>query len=73
MLLSAGVPLPKTIFGHGWVLAPDLSKMSKSIGNVVDPIEILKRFPSDTLRLYLVEEAPYGSDLPFQLENMIKR
>ena len=38
MLMSAGIPLPKTIFGHGWVLAGDNEKMSKSIGNVVDPL-----------------------------------
>lgn len=38
MLMSANIPLPKTIFGHGWVLAGDNEKMSKSIGNVVDPV-----------------------------------
>jgi hypothetical protein len=56
MLLSAGIPLPVTVFGHGWVLAGDNEKMSKSVGNVVDPVAILDRFPSDTLRSYLVEE-----------------
>jgi methionyl-tRNA synthetase len=73
MLLSAGIPLPTTVFGHGWVLAGDAEKMSKSLGNVVDPVALLARFPSDTLRSYLVEEATYGQDMSFQLENMIER
>eukprot|EP00750_Incisomonas_marina_P014021 INCI17585.3.p2 GENE.INCI17585.3~~INCI17585.3.p2 ORF type:complete len:551 (+),score=117.91 INCI17585.3:119-1771(+) len=73
MLMSAKIPLPRTIFGHGWVLAGNNEKMSKSIGNVVDPVAILERFPSDTFRQYLVEEATYGENMAFQLENMINR
>ena len=65
MLWSAGLPLPKTIFGHGFVTAEDGQKMSKSIGNVVDPNEILKKFSSDTFRYYLMRCGIYGSDVPF--------
>ena len=65
MLWSAGLPLPKTIFGHGFVTAEDGQKMSKSIGNVVDPNEVLKKFSSDTFRYYLMRCGIYGSDVPF--------
>lgn len=54
MLMSVGAELPKTVFAHGFVLAADGKKMSKSLGNVVDPITILDKIPSDTFRYYLV-------------------
>ena len=65
MLWSAGLPLPKTVFGHGFVTAEDGQKMSKSIGNVVDPVQVLKKFSSDTFRYYLMRCGIYGSDVPF--------
>ena len=65
MLWSAGLPLPTTVFGHGFVMAADGQKMSKSIGNVVDPMEQLERYSSDTFRYYLMRGGVYGSDIPF--------
>ena len=65
MLWSAGLPLPRTVFGHGFVMAADGQKMSKSIGNVVDPMEQLERYSSDTFRYYLMRGGVYGSDIPF--------
>lgn len=71
MLWSAGLPLPKTVFGHGFVTAADGQKMSKSIGNVVDPVEQLTRYSSDTFRYYLMRNAVYGSDVPFSESNLV--
>ena len=65
MLWSAGLPLPTTVFGHGFVMAADGQKMSKSIGNVVDPMDVLERYSSDTFRYYLMRGGVYGSDIPF--------
>ena len=70
MLWSAGLPLPKTVFGHGFVTAEDGQKMSKSIGNVVDPNEVLKKFSSDTFRYYLMRCGVYGADVPFSEQAM---
>ena len=53
MLWSAGLPLPATVFGHGFVTAADGQKMSKSIGNVVDPLDVLQKYSSDSFRYYL--------------------
>ena len=50
MLWSAGIPLPSAVFGHGFVTAADGQKMSKSIGNVVDPNDVLKKCPPDSFR-----------------------
>ena len=70
MLWSTGLPLPKTVFGHGFVTAEDGQKMSKSIGNVVDPNEVLKKFSSDTFRYYLMRCGVYGADVPFSEQAM---
>jgi methionyl-tRNA synthetase len=64
MLLSAGLPLPRQVFGHGWVHLKG-ERMSKSLGNVVDPWEAAERLGADPLRLYLVKEIAYGSDGDF--------
>lgn len=63
MLLSAGLDLPKTIFVHGY-LTVDGQKMSKSLGNVVDPIEMINKYTSDGLRYYFIRDTPdfYDSD-----------
>lgn len=71
MLMSAGIPLPKCVFGHGFVQASDGRKMSKSLGNVVDPIDIVKKFPIDTIRLYLSNDFIFGNDLPFSTDSLI--
>jgi methionyl-tRNA synthetase len=71
MLMSAGVPLPKCVFAHGFVNAPDGSKMSKSIGNTVDPLDLLEKYDSDSIRHFIALSAVYGSDLPFSECNMV--
>ena len=60
-LLAANIPLPKRIYGHGWILAGD-EKMSKSKGNILDPIEIIKTYGLDPLRYYLIKEVSFGND-----------
>ena len=67
MLMSAGVPLPGQVFGHGWVFFKG-ERMSKSLGNIVDPLDAVQRFGPDPLRLYLVKEVPYGGDGDFTWE-----
>ena len=54
-LLAAKLPLPKRIFGHGWILSDD-KKMSKSLGNILDPLEIIEKYGIDQLRYYLVKK-----------------
>ena len=54
-LLAANLPIPKRIFGHGWILS-DEKKMSKSLGNILDPIEIINKYGIDQLRYYLIKE-----------------
>ena len=70
LLMSAGVPLPKTVFAHGFVNDKEGRKMSKSIGNVVDPHDMLDKFDVDTFRWYLCKEAPYGGELAFSEDNV---
>ncbi len=60
-LLAANIPLPKKVYGHGWILSGD-EKMSKSKGNILDPIEIVKEYGIDPLRYYLVKEVSFGND-----------
>ncbi len=72
MLMSLELPLPKKIFGHGWLLL-DGGKMSKSKGNVVDPVFLCERYGVDTLRYFLLREFPFGSDGVFSNEALINR
>ena len=67
MLMSAKLPLPGQVFGHGWVFFKG-ERMSKSLGNIVDPLDAAKRFGPDPLRLYLAKEVPYGADGDFTWE-----
>ena len=60
-LLAAKIPLPKKIYGHGWILSGD-EKMSKSKGNILDPIEIINQYGIDPLRYYLIKEVSFGND-----------
>ena len=60
-LLAANIPLPSRIYGHGWILSGD-EKMSKSKGNILDPIEIIDTYGLDPLRYYLIKEVSFGSD-----------
>jgi methionyl-tRNA synthetase len=67
MLMSAGVALPRQVFGHGWVFFKG-ERMSKTMGNIVDPLDASRRFGPDPLRLYLTKEVPYGGDGDFTWE-----
>ncbi len=68
-LLAAKLPLPKRVYGHGWILS-DEKKMSKSLGNILDPIEIIKKFGIDQLRYYLIKEVSLGNDGSISLDNL---
>ncbi len=68
-LLAANLPLPKKVFGHGWILS-DEKKMSKSLGNILDPIEIINKFGIDQLRYYLIKEVSLGNDGSISMENL---
>ena len=70
MLMSLNLPLPKKVFGHGWLLL-DGGKMSKSKGNVVDPYVLSERFGVDALRFFLLRTFPFGSDGNFSNELLI--
>jgi methionyl-tRNA synthetase len=71
-LMSAGLPLPKAIFGHGFLLARG-EKMSKSLGNVVDPIELADKFGVDQLRYFLLREVSFGQDGSYSAEAIVTR
>ncbi len=71
-LMSLDLPLPKKVYGHGWLLL-DGGKMSKSKGNVVDPVLLSKRYGVDSLRYFLLREFPFGSDGEFSNEALISR
>ena len=60
-LLAAKIDLPKTVYGHGWILSGE-EKMSKSKGNILDPIEIIEKYGLDPLRYYLIKEVSFGND-----------
>ena len=70
-LMAAKIPLPKRVFGHGWILSNE-KKMSKSIGNILDPIEIIEEYGIDQLRYYLIKEVSLGNDGNISLENLKK-
>ena len=71
MLMSMGMPLPKHVYGHGW-LVMDGGKMSKSKGNVVDPYILAEKFGVDALRFFLLRTFPFGSDGNFSNELLIQ-
>tara|TARA_A100001011_G_scaffold363303_1_gene413102 strand:+ start:208 stop:1749 length:1542 start_codon:yes stop_codon:yes gene_type:complete len=60
-LLAAKIDLPKTVYGHGWILSGD-EKMSKSKGNILDPLKIIEIYGLDPLRYYLIKEVSFGND-----------
>ncbi len=72
MLMSAGAALPDQVFGHGFVTYRG-EKMSKSLGTVVDPLAVVDEYGVDPLRLYIVKEAPYGSDVDFAWDRFEER
>ena len=72
MLMSAGIELPASIFAHGWWLMGE-SKMSKSLGNVVNPMELIDQYGIDPVRYYLMREMVLGQDANFTIESFIQR
>jgi methionyl-tRNA synthetase len=72
MLMSAGVPLPRQVLGHGWVNFQG-EKLSKSLGNIVNPLEIADRFGADSLRYYVLKEVPLWRDGDFTWDLFIQR
>ena len=71
-LMALDLPLPRTIFGHGWLLLEE-GKMSKSKGNVIDPLILSSRYGSDAVRYFLLREIPMGQDGVYSLEALVKR
>ena len=72
MLMSAGLPIPKQILGHGWLLLEG-GKMSKSKGNVIDPLKLIERYGVDALKYFLLREYTFGQDGVFTNEVMLNR
>jgi methionyl-tRNA synthetase len=73
MLMSAGLPLPGRVFGHGFVYRKDestgeIAKMSKSIGNAVEPMELIQSFSAEAFRFYFMSQCPFGGDGEFSFE-----
>lgn len=72
MLMALDLPIPKTVFGHGWLLF-DSDKMSKSKGNVVDPLVLIDEFGVDPIRYFLMREVSFGQDGNFSRKALIER
>jgi methionyl-tRNA synthetase len=72
MLMALDLPLPKQVYGHGWLLFKD-GKMSKSKGNVIDPVILCEKYGVDSIRYFLLREVPFGSDGNFSNEALISR
>jgi len=72
MLFSLGLPFPKTIFAHGWWLTGN-TKMSKSLGNIVDPLDLIDEYGIDSVRYYLMREMVLGQDANFTMASFVKR
>jgi methionyl-tRNA synthetase len=72
-LMSAGLPLPKQIYAHGFLLARGGEKMSKSAGNVVDPMELAERYGVDPLRYFFMREIAFGQDGSYSAEAIVQR
>jgi len=73
MLMSAGLPLPRKVFGHGFVYRKDeetgeVQKLSKSLGNVVEPMDLIDRFSAEAFRYYFMSQCPFGGDGEFSFE-----
>ena len=72
MLMSAGYPLPRAIFAHGFFTV-DGEKMSKSLGNIVDPLKLAEKYPVDAIRYYLLKDVPLGEDGDFSEASLRER
>ena len=75
ILMALDLPLPKCVFGHGWLLFKDGTKMSKSKGNVVSPLDLMDRYSvlADAVRYFLLREFPFGSDGNFGFDTFVNR
>src|SRR5690606_26953828 len=71
-LMSAGIPLPKRVFGHGFVFNRG-EKMSKSVGNVIDPFALVEHYGLDQVRYFLLREVPFGQDGNYSHEAIVNR
>lgn len=72
MLISAGLPTPKRVFAHGFFTING-EKISKSLGNAIDPNDLLKEYPLDAIRYYLLREIPFGNDGDFSVDRLKER
>ncbi|ATW26466.1 methionine--tRNA ligase [Candidatus Formimonas warabiya] len=72
ILMAAGIELPKKVFGHGWVLLAE-GKMSKSKGNVIDPVILCDKYGVDAIRYFLLREVPFGQDGYYSEEALVNR
>jgi methionyl-tRNA synthetase len=72
LLMGAGLPLPRQILSHGWWVVGD-TKMSKSLGNVIDPLALGEKFGTDAVRWYLLREMPTGGDASYTPERFLAR
>ncbi len=72
LLMAAGIELPRQIVGHGWLLLGS-GKMSKSKGNVIDPLVLIDRYGVDAIRYYLLREMPFGSDSVYSEKALVER
>ena len=72
ILWALGEEAPATVFAHGWITIEG-AKMSKSLGNVVDPFALAERFGADAMRYFLLREAPFGSDFSYSEEKIVQR
>ena len=73
MLMSAGIPLPKSVYSHGFINAADGRKMSKTLGNVVDPFEMVRKYGADAFRYFLLRDIAFGEDGSFSEEALASR
>jgi methionyl-tRNA synthetase len=71
MLMSSGLPLPKCVFGHGF-LTKDGQKMGKSLGNIIDPVNLVSRYGADAVRYYFLKEIEFGRDGDFNETRFIQ-
>ena len=72
VLWALGEEAPQNVFAHGWITV-DGRQMRKSLGNVVDPFELAEKFGPDSLRYFLLREAPFGSDFSYSEEKIVQR
>jgi methionyl-tRNA synthetase len=73
LLMAAGLDLPRRVFVHGFLLGADNRKMSKSLGNVLDPFEVIERFGVDALRFYLMRDVSFGEDGSVSMDGVERR